>query len=41
MAPWIGCGVPWLSHLAVCLIVFEVFYALVGTAGLFNGWKVV
>jgi hypothetical protein len=38
---WIGCGVPWLSHLAVCFIGFEVFCALVGTAGFFNGWKVV
>lgn len=38
---WHGCGTPWLSHLAVCFIGFEVFCALVGTAGFFNGWKVV
>ncbi|WIA44276.1 hypothetical protein OEZ86_007084 [Tetradesmus obliquus] len=38
---WHGCNIPWLSHLAVCFIGFEVFCALVGTAGFFNGWKVV
>lgn len=37
---WYGCNIPWLSHLAVCFIGFEVCCALIGTAGFFNGWKV-
>lgn len=38
---WMDCEIPWLSHLAVFFIAFEVCCTLVGTAGFFNGWKVV